>query len=438
MKINRMSCTLEALVAAGKLAVTPDTEQGMFDRIRGLAIPFEEVAGLAGSVEAVGVTEEFRKVIRLFRVEEGVIPAGFRPELVYGRDRSMRVDLHRDIAFGENGQRRPGNVLFSANTANPFTVATMKNFIANLTTNPQIIYEHFLNNPKANKNHQFKDRFEVVRELGNLVGPGVDISVEVNDPFAEESALLEEIARFEEILTPYRLVVKVPHTGPLNRANVGDFLAGDYPSVFSEDPQSAFYGHNFAYKLQEMGYRVNFTLMSDPHQMALALLAKPYFINAFVERRHGQTTEMARLLELLDQTGEAEYRERLQEFMAQSDILGSHEKDPAKAEKLARELVAYRGFYTRDGRDGLDNARHALRLLKTANLPETRLIICNMKSAQMYYDIDKMLVEPEFAEMQQRVVVTCEPEYFARFTGSPTIYNYQRSFLNAVASGGQG
>ena len=432
MKIKNMRCTLGALVATGKLTVAADTDQAMFERIKDIDFAFEEVTGISEYVRAVGVTEEFKKVIHLFRVRDGVTPAGFRRQLIYEGDGSMRVDLVRDIAYEENGKRRATNVLFSANTANPFTVATMKNFIANLTTNPQIIYDHFLNNPKANKNNQFKDRFEVMRELGNLVGPGVDISVEVNNPFADESALMEEIAQFEEILTPYRLVVKVPHTGPLNKQNVKDFLNGNYPSVFSEEPESAFYGHNLAYKLQEKGYRVNFTLMSDPHQMALALLAKPYFINAFVERRHTQTTQMARLLELLDKTGEPEYRERLQEYMAETDILASDDKDPGKAEKIARELVAYRGFYTEDGKDGLDNARHGLRLLKTANLPETRLIICNMKSAQMYYDVDKMLVEPEFACMKQRVVVTCEPEYFARFTGSPTIYSYQRSFLNAV------
>ena len=90
------------------------------------------------------------------------------------------------------------------------------------------------------------------------------------------------------------------------------------------------------------------------------------------------------------------------------------------------------GVRIRDGHDGLDSARHSLRLLKQANLPDTRLILCNTKSAQMYYDIDKMMVEPEFADMKQRVILTCEPEYFGQFTSSPTIYTYQRSFLNSV------
>lgn len=433
MELESMKCTLGALVEAGRLAVAPDTDKDMFERIQNLSISFGTAVHMEDRIKAVGVTEEFKKIIHLFQVEKGMTPAGFRRELVFGGDGSLRIDLIRDISFEANGVRRPTNVLFSANTANPFTVASMKNLIANLTTNPQIIYEQFLNNPRANVNNQFKDRFEVMKELADLVGPGADISVEVNNPFAEEAELLEEIARFEEILTPYRLVVKVPHTGPLNKENVKAFLDGSYPSVFSgEDPVSAFRGHNFAYRLQEKGYRVNFTLMAEPHQTALALLAKPYFINAFVERRHAQTRELARLLKLLDMTGAAEYRERLHAFMAESYMLSSSDTDAAGAEKLARELVTYRGLDKADGQDGLDGARHAMRLLKNANLPDTRLILCNMKSSQMYYDIDKMLVEPEFEGLKQRVIVTCEPEYFARFTGSPTVYCYQKAFLEAV------
>ena len=99
--------------------------------------------------------------------------------------------------------------MYSANTANPFEVMAMKNLIANLTTNPQIIYSNFLNNPNANVGNQFKDRFEVLKELRDLVGPGVDISVELNDPFADKSAMMEEIAQFEEVLSRYQLVVKL-------------------------------------------------------------------------------------------------------------------------------------------------------------------------------------------------------------------------------------
>ena len=432
MDMKNMKCTIDALVLSGKLALASDTDRDMYDRIKNIELSFDQQVQYGAWLHYVGVTDEFRKVIKLFDVPAGQTPAGFRHELVYGGDGSVRVDLKRDISFGANGIRRPGNMLFSANTANPFTVATMKDLIANLTTNPQIMYDQFINNPKANVGGQFKDNYEVLAELAKLVGPGVDISVEFNDPFADESALMEEVARFEEILTPYRLVVKVPHTGPLNRDNVGDFLAGNYPAYDKGVPGDCFYGHNLAYKLHEKGYRVNFTLMAEPHQTALALLAKPYFINAFVERRTNQTRDLAKMLERLDLTGDPLYREQLHAYMMKADMLASCDTDLAAAEKKARSLVKYRGLDTHDGHDGLDSVRHSLRVLKTANLPDTRLIVCNTKSAQMYYDIDKLVVEPEFADMKQRVVLTCEPEYFAQFTTSPTIYCYQRSFLSAV------
>lgn len=139
------------------------------------------------------------------------------------------------------------------------------------------------------------------------------------------------------------------------------------------------------------------------------------------------------MLERLDLTGDPLYREQLHAYMMKADMLASCDTDLAAAEKKARSLVKYRGLDTHDGHDGLDSVRHSLRVLKTANLPDTRLIVCNTKSAQMYYDIDKLVVEPEFADMKQRVVLTCEPEYFAQFTTSPTIYCYQRSFLNAAS-----
>ena len=82
----------------------------------------------------------------------------------------------------------------------------------------------------------------------------------------------------------------------------------------------------------------------------------------------------------------------------------------------AREVVAYRAVDTQEGFDGLDSVRHSLRVLRQSNLPDTRLIICNTKSQQIYWDIDKMLMEPEFADMIQRVVLTCNPDYFGIFT----------------------
>lgn len=428
----KIKSNIDALVAAGKVTATNDTDTSMYDRIKGIEIDIDSYRSNSEYIKSVGVTEEFKNVIKTFDVPAGETPAGFRREYVYDADGSLRIDLVRDIAFGKNGVRRPTNVLFSANTANPFEVSTMKNFIANLTTNPAIMYSQFLNNPKANVGGKYKDTTEVLQELCNIVGPGVDISVEVTDPFADEEKLFEEVAKYEEILTKYRIVVKVPHTGPLNKGNVQDYIDGKYPALTDGDSQSFFYGHNLAYKFHEKGYRVNFTLMSDPHQTALALLAKPYFINAFVEKRNDQTKGMVSYLKRLDETGDAQYREQLHAFMLKTNLLASDDTDAAKAENLARTLVNYRHAYDHEGSDGLDSVRHSLRVIKQSNLPDTKLIICNTKTDQMYYDIDKMLVEDEFADMKQRVILTCEPSYFGRYTSSSTIYAYQRDFLTSV------
>lgn len=434
MHLSDMKCALGALVQSGKLAVTSDTSADIFGRIKNLSLDFSDYAQLSGAAASVGVTGEFEKVLNTFPVPEGEIPAGFRPELLLGGDGSFRIDLKRDISYEKNGRKRPTNVLYSANSANPFEVSAMKDMIANLTTNPQIIYDHFLHNPKANVGGQFKDRFEVLAELAKIVGPGVDISVEVNNPFAPESELMEEIARCEEILTPYRLVVKVPHTGPIGGKNVEDFLSGRLDLPYDAGTvEDNFYGHNFAYKLSELGYRVNFTLMFDPHQTALALLARPYFINAFVETRHLDTRKMQDLLRKLDETGEERYALDLRRLMISIDTLpqSSLNAPVGDAVEKARALVNYRQLHTREGSDGLDSVRHSLRLLRQSNLPDTRLIICNTNHPQIYWDIDKMLMEPEFADMTGRVVITATPTYFGQFTCAPGILSYQRKFLKA-------
>lgn len=432
MKINDAKYSIGALVASGRFNVAPNIGTDMFDRIKNITFSAEDVKTYGDFVKAVGVTDEFKNVISTLKVEEGIIPAGFRPELVFSNDGALCVDLVRDIAFEKNGKRRPGNMLFAANTANPYEVATMKDFIAKITTNPSIIYSNFIKNPKANINNRFKTREEVMIELCKLAGPGVDISVELNNPFAPMDQIMEEISAFEEILTKYRLIVKVPHTGPLNNENVQAYLNGSFPQVYTGDAQSAFYGHRLAYELHNKGYRVNFTLMSDPHQTALGLLAKPAYFNAFVQKRYDTTSKMAELIDKLDTFGDAEYREQLHAVMMKNDLLASDDTDIIKAESYARQLLTYRNFDNAEGSDGLDSVRHSLRVLRKANLPETRLIICNTKTEKMYWDIDKVVTEPEFADMKQRVVFTAEPGYFAKFTGSQTIYNYQRSFLTAA------
>lgn len=116
--------------------------------------------------------------------------------------------------------------------------------------------------------------------------------------------------------------------------------------------------------------------------------------------------------------------------MMKSDMLASNDDDIEGAVIKARRLLEYRLEDEKD--DGLDSVRQSLRVLKTANLPETRLIVCNMRSPKMYTDLDKLAVEPEFADMKQKIVVTREPEYFAQFTASPTVFCYQRASLTGA------
>ncbi len=429
----KMKCTLGALVESRRLEIAAGTEKDMFDRISQLELSYEEVSRLNLTVKYLGVTEEFKKVIRTFQVKPGEIPAGFRAELLLGGDNSIQVDLKRDISYAANNKKRPTKVLYSANSANPKDVFAMKDMIANLTTNPQIIFSQFLNNPEANVNGQFKNPYEVIQELCNILGPGVDISVEVTNPFAPEQEIMEEIAKYEEILTKYRIVVKVPHSGPLNSGNVEAFLKGEnfYVPYDKASPSDFFAGHNLAYKFQEKGYRVNFTLMFEPYQTALALLARPYFINSFVENRYIYTKKMQELIRKYDSTGDVSYKKLLRNYMIQTDMLASNDQDDEGAMEKAREIVSYR-TENAENYDGLDCVRHNLRMLKQSHLDETRLIICNTKSKQIYYNIDKMLTEPEFSDMTHRIVLTCDPPYFGQFTSAPGIYYYQRAFLNSV------
>jgi hypothetical protein len=433
MDINKMKCTIEGLVGSGKLKVIPDTEKSNYERIKNLDIPFQDVEKLINMTEYIGITDEFRKVIKTFNVPEGEIPAGFRPEFVLSPDGSVHIDLIRDISYASNGVKRPTKVLYSANTADPFEVEVMKDLIANLTTNPQIIHSQFLNNPKANVGNKFKNKYEVLEELCRIVGPGVDISVEFDDPFAPENELMEEIKRLEDVLTPYRLVVKVPHTGSVNKNNVDKLLNKKFELGYEEGAvEDNFYGHNLAYKLSMKGYRVNFTLMSDPCQTELALLARPYFINTFVEVRNITTKTMDNLIKHYDVSGEKIYADRLKQYMIDSDIISyvkAADMSDADIVKKARDLLAYRNFHNAEGSDGLDSVRHSLRVLRQSNLENTRLIICNMNAPQYHLDLDKLLREPEFCDMVHRVILTNTPSYFGQFTSSPEVLHYNRRFL---------
>jgi hypothetical protein len=390
------------------------------------------------NLQHLGVTDNFKEIIDYFKIPEGETPPGFRIEYVYENGGVLRADLKRDISYDKNGKKRPTQTLFSADSANPYEVEPVKNVIANLTCNPGIIYDLFINNPKANVGNKYKTRDEVIQELGRILGPGCDISVELNNPFnPSKEALLEEAAKFREMLSPYRLVVKVPHTGPVNEQNVKQLLSGDkrFMSRFDVgNTKDKFLGHNVALMLQENGYRVNFTLMFEPYQTALALQARPYFINTFVRHRLGQSTNFKNYIDLYNTTNDESYLVKLREFMISTDYISPLEIDMSLLEvkKMAERILKYRHYDNPEGSDGLDSARHNLRVLRKANLPDTRLIVCSMEGELNYPDLDKMLAEDEFKDMADRVVITAEPEYLAKFTCTNQVVSYQRRFMNAA------
>lgn len=396
---------------------------------------FRELSGVA---RHLGVTAEFKKVVDYFATPAGHTPPGFRIALNLEAHGLLQLDLVRDISYDADGALRPTNVLFSADSANPYEIAPAAGLLANLTCNPGIIYDLFLNNPDANVGGAFKDRDEVMTEIGRILGPGCDISVELNNPFETDFAkLLDEAERFREILSPWRVVIKVPHTGPVNPENVGQLLTGDKrldKRWWQPATEDAFRGHNLALKLHEHGFRVNFTLMFEPHQTQLALQAKPYFINSFVRHRLLQSTRMQTLLDGYAATKDKGLLDSLREYLIATDYLAASDTDYdlEACRRMAEQLLVYRQFRSPEGVDGLDSVRHNLRALRTANLPDTRLIICSMEGDQMYPEIDRLLTSDEYADMSRRVVITAEPGYLARFTSANQVISYQRRFMNAA------
>lgn len=387
---------------------------------------------------AFGVTANFKKVIDDFKVPTGETPAGYRVEYNIDSENVVRADLKRDISYEKNEVRRPTNVLFSADSANPYEVEHVKDMISNLTCNPAIIYNMFLNNPKANVGGKFKDRDEVMLAIAELLGPGCDISVELNDPFgSSESQILEEAARFKEILSEHRVIIKVPHTGAVNASNVGELMTGDklFRRRYNEGSVEDFFrGHNLALMLHEHGYRVNFTLMYEPYQTQLALQARPAFINSFIMFRQTQSEQMLSFTRAYEVTGDTLYLEQLRDYMVKNDYLSALETgcDLHLAYSRAKELLKYRGYTAEQHSDGLDGIRHNLRALKAANLPDTRLIICNFQSEYTYPYVDRMLMEPEFADMTQRVVVTAPPSLLGEYTTNAIVTQFHRRFMNAA------
>lgn len=435
--MSSIQYNISSLYGSGKLPVVSGDESYV-DRIITHDIDSELYDEFKRRHAALGVTDNFREVIDCFHVPAGETPAGFRVEFRMVDDELIQADLVRDISYDKNGVKRPQKILFSADSANPYEVEPMKNIISNLTCNPAIIYNQFINNPAANVGGKYKTRDEVLKDIGDILGPGCDISVELNDPFnSSESQILEEAARFRELLSKHRVVIKVPHTGPVNAGNVSQLMTGDkkFSLRYNQgDTKDFFRGHNLALMLKEHGYRVNFTLMFEPYQTALALQARPYFINSFIMFRHSQSMQMAGLMKAYEATGDPLFIEQLQKYMVDNDYLAAGEisGDRFAAYTRAKDILKYRGFVDDLMADGLDGIRHNLACLRQANLPDTRLIICNMQGENYYPYIDRLLMQPEFQDMADRVVITAGPELLAQFTSNAVVLQFHRRFMNAA------
>lgn len=435
--------TVGALLGGQKGLKAGPGDEGYLDRVRGQALGLEDLVTLREVAASVGVTDRFKEVVDYFGVPEGETPAGFRVDKVLEEDGALRFDLARDIAYDKDGRKRPTGLIFSVDTANPYEIEPAAPFIGNLTCNPGIVYDLFLNNPEANVGNKFGTLEEVLEEIGRIVGTGTDVSVELNNPFEEDfEKILEQIHVYEELLSKHRLVVKVPHTGPVNPENVSQLLNGDklLDKRFDQGTTADYLrGHNLALKLKDLGYRVNFTLMFEPYQAALALQARPYFVNAFVRQRADATKTFRGLLAAYEASGDGAFLKQLRDFMVQKDYLA---KGEGNADLLFVKESAENFLRNRDaegeGADGLDSARKTLRWLKTSNLEDTRLIICSMEGPLNYPDIMRMLTEDEFIGMHDRVVITTEPNYLARFSSSPLVVSYQRRFMNAARAVNEG
>ena len=425
-----------ASLVGGEIQIVSNDE-GYVRRALHQNISLEEYEFLLKRIRYIGVSDRFRDVIDLFKVPEGETPAGFKIEYNMKENQILEIDLVRNISYDKNGLRRPTKFIYSADTANPYEVERIKHLIGNLTCNPGIIYDLFINNPQANVGHKFKTRNEVMSEIANILGPGCDISVEVNNPFADFEQILEEAEEFREMFSDYRMVLKIPHTGPVNADNVSELLAGD-KKLSTRWNQAAtkdyLYGHNLALKMKEHGFRVNYTLMFEPWQTGMALQAKPYFINSFVRQRFGVTTYINGLLNAYQTTYDDRFLQALRSFMIEWDFLSKNDQDAdlRLVEKMARETVEYRKINEHEGFDGMDGVRHNLRMLRNSNLEDTRLIICSIEGSRMYPELDKLMTEDEFKDMTDRIVITTEPSYLAQNTSAPQIITYQRRFMNAA------
>jgi hypothetical protein len=394
----------------------------------------ERVAG-----RNVAVSANFRDVIDTFDRDGAGTPAGFRIEQYQLSDGATEFDLVRDIGYGRNGQLRPTPLLFSVDSINPYDIAPWANLVANMTCNPGIVYDLFLNDPAKNINGQYHTLEEVLTEVAGILGSGCDVSVELHNPFETNfDAMMEEVARYEAILSKHRLVVKVPHTGPIGPDTYGALLEGEgrFPRRYDQGhPEDYLRGHQLALALHERGYRVNFTLMFEPYQTPLALQAHPYFINAFLRNRLSATRQMRGWIAAWETSGDESFLVRLRSWMVANDFLSPADADLDLIKVLSKVQSHLRQREFDHGvDDGLDAARQSLRWLAGSNLPDSRLILCSMEGDDMFPDLMRMLNEPEFTPLHHRVLVTTDPVYLSRWTSSPQVISYQRRFMKAAST----
>jgi hypothetical protein len=124
----------------------------------------------------------------------------------------------------------------------------------------------------------------------------------------------------------------------------------------------------------------------------------------------------------------------LRDFLLSNDYLasGDTDYDLGKCLNMAETILRYRKFDDTVTCDGLDGVRRNLRALRQSNIDSTKLIICSMEGDRNYPEIDNLTAEPEFADMLDKLIITAEPGYLARFASTTQVVSYQRRFMNAA------
>ena len=95
---------------------------------------------------------------------------------------------------------------------------------------------------------------------------------------------------------------------------------------------------------------------SDPDITGMALQARPYFINSFINKRMMTSTYVAGMLSAYDSTRDLQFLKTLRSYFVDVDFLPKSEAelDLAEVEKMARETLTYRDFNNCRGFDGMD------------------------------------------------------------------------------------